>query len=141
MFSLQATVIDALNELLTELESRCDILCILVHKLCAIFLCLSEGITVVLSFGTLRVYSTLTGKKKRKETEEWYKLIVQYKHSTRDTWEKIVQLHHKKILNFFCKQTNNIHKFEDCFLRGQVSLKGFIVFNGCIVEYVKFIDP
>ena len=55
MFSLQATVIDALNELLTELESRCDILCILVHKLCAIFLCLSEGIAVVFSFGTVRV--------------------------------------------------------------------------------------
>ena len=55
MFSLQATVIDALNELLTELESRCDILCILVQKLflCTIFrLCLSEGIAVVLRFGT-----------------------------------------------------------------------------------------
>ena len=55
VFSLQATVIDALNELLTELESRCDILCILVHKLflCTIFrLCLSEGIAVVLRFGT-----------------------------------------------------------------------------------------
>ena len=90
MFSLQATVIDALNELLTELESRCDILCILVHNLCAIFLCLSEGIAVVLSFGTLTVCNTLTGKKKRKvnkrkEIEEWYKLIVQYRHSTRDT--------------------------------------------------------
>ena len=66
MFSLQATVIDALNELLTELESRCDILCILVHKLCAIFLCRSEGIAVMFSFGTLRACNTLTGKKKRK---------------------------------------------------------------------------
>ena len=63
---MQATVIDALNELLTELESRCDILCILVHKLCAIFLCISEGIAVVLSFGTLRVCNTLTGKRKDK---------------------------------------------------------------------------
>ena len=55
MFSLQATVIDALNELLTELESRCDILCMLAHKLflCTIFrLCFSEGIAVVLRFGT-----------------------------------------------------------------------------------------
>ena len=68
---MQATVIDALNELLTELESRCGILCILVHKLCAIFLCLSEGIAVVFSFGTLRVFNTLTGKKKkRKEIAE-----------------------------------------------------------------------
>ena len=63
VFSLQATVIDALNELLTELESRCDILCILVHKLCAIFLCLSEGIAVVFSFGTVRV------RKKEKKSQ------------------------------------------------------------------------
>jgi len=27
-----------------------------------------------------------------------------------------------------------IHKFEGCFLRGQVSSNGFKVFNGCIVE-------
>ena len=139
MFSLQATVIDALNELLTELESRCDILCILVHKLCAIFLCLSEGIAVVLSFGT----NTLTGKKRKviERIEQWYKLIVQYRHSTQDTWEKIVLLHHKRFSSFFCKQTNNIHEFEGCFLRGQVSSKGFIVFNGCIVEYLNFIGP
>ena len=46
----------------------------------------SEGIAEVLSFGTLRVCNSLTGKKKRKvnkrkEIEEWYKLIVQYRHS------------------------------------------------------------
>ena len=50
----------------------------------------SEGIAVVLSFGTLRVCNTLTGKKKRKvskrkEKEEWYKLILQYRRSTGDT--------------------------------------------------------
>ena len=106
----------------------------------------SEGIAVVLSFGTLRVCNTLIGKKKRKvnkrkEIEEWYKLIVQYRHSTGDTWEKIVLLHHKRFSSFFCKRTNNIHKFEGCFLRGQVSSKGFIVSNGSIVEYLNFIGP
>ena len=30
-----------------------------------------------------------------------------------------------KILNFFCKRTNNSPKFEGCFLRGPVSSKGF----------------
>ena len=34
------------------------------------------------------------------------------------------------ILKFFGKRTTNIHKFEDCSPRGQVSN----VFNGCIVE-------
>jgi len=34
----------------------------------------------------------------------------------------------------FCKWTNNIPEFENCFLRGQVSSHGFKVFNGCIVE-------
>ena len=69
MFSLQTTVIDALNELLTELESRCDILCILVHKLCALFLCLSDGIAVVFSFGSLRVCNTLTEKREEKKRD------------------------------------------------------------------------
>ena len=63
-----------------------------------------------------------------------------------DTWEKIVQSHHflktkGSQVFFFEKRTNNIHEFEGCFLRGQVSSKGFIVFNGCIVEYLNFIDP
>ena len=40
----------------------------------------------------------------------------------------------QKILNFFYKRTNNIHKFEGYFLRGQLSSNGFKVFNGCIVE-------
>ena len=108
------------------------------------FVLSSEGIAVVLSFGTLRVCNTLTGKmkrkvNKRKEIEEWYKLIVQYRHS--NAWEKIVLLHHKRFSSFFCKQTNNIHEFEGFFLRGQVSSKGFIVFSGCIVEHLNFIGP
>ena len=34
---------------------------------------------------------------------------------------------------------NNIHQFEGCFLRGQVSSNGFKHFNGCIVGYLNFI--
>ena len=34
---------------------------------------------------------------------------------------------------------NNIHQFEGCFLRGQVSPNGFKAFKGCIVEYLSFI--
>ena len=34
---------------------------------------------------------------------------------------------------------NNIHKFEDCFLRGQASSNGLKLFNGCMVEYLNFI--
>ena len=40
----------------------------------------------------------------------------------------------QKIFKFFCKWTNVIHKFEVCFLSGQVSLNSFEVFNSCIVE-------
>lgn len=42
--------------------------------------------------------------------------------------------------NVFCKQkilkqgTNKIHRFQECFRRGQVSSNGFKVFNGCIVH-------
>ena len=36
---------------------------------------------------------------------------------------------------------NNIHQFEGCFLRGQVSSNGFKNFNGCIVGYFNFIGP
>ena len=32
----------------------------------------------------------------------------------------------------FCKWTNNIHKFKGCFLRGEESSNGFLVFNGCL---------
>ena len=41
----------------------------------------------------------------------------------------------KRIVSFFCKWTNNIHKFEGCFLRGQVTSNGFKVLNSCIVEF------
>ena len=30
----------------------------------------------------------------------------------------------QRILECFCKQTKNIHKFEDCFLSGSVSSNG-----------------
>ena len=41
----------------------------------------------------------------------------------------------KKIFKFFCKlRTNNIHEFEGCFLRGQLSSNGYTVFNSCMVE-------
>ena len=40
----------------------------------------------------------------------------------------------KRFSSFFCKHTNNIHEFEDCFLRGQVRSNAFKVFNGYIVE-------
>jgi len=39
-----------------------------------------------------------------------------------------------KVFFFFCKRTNNIHKFDGCFLMGQVNSKGFNVFSDCIVE-------
>ena len=39
-----------------------------------------------------------------------------------------------KVLKYFCKRTDNIHKFECFFLRRQASSNGFIVLNGCIVE-------
>ena len=46
----------------------------------------------------------------------------------------------QKIPNcFFAYGPNNIHKYEGCFLRGQVSLNGFKVFNGFIVEYLNVI--
>ena len=41
----------------------------------------------------------------------------------------------KKDSQLFCKRTNNNHKFKDWFLRGQVSLNGFQILNGCIVEF------
>ena len=40
---------------------------------------------------------------------------------------------------FFFIPTNNIYKYEGCFLEGQVSLNGFKVFNGFIVEYLSVI--
>ena len=48
----------------------------------------------------------------------------------------------KKILNiyfFSYGPCTNIHQFEGCFLRGQVSSNAFKNFNGCIVEYLNFI--
>ena len=53
-------------------------------------------------------------------------------------WEKdcpITTFSEKKDSQLFCKRTNNNHKFKDCFLRGQVSLNGFQILNGCIVEF------
>ena len=46
-----------------------------------------------------------------------------------------------KILTFFCiRDINNIHQFEDCFLRGHwVSSNGLKGFSGRIVEYLNFI--
>ena len=37
-----------------------------------------------------------------------------------------------------CKRTNNTHKFEGFFLRGQVSSEGDKVINGCIVLFVFY---
>ena len=51
-------------------------------------------------------------------------------------WSNNIGFWKQKILKFFFlgQQTNNIHKFECCFLRGQVSSNGFKVFNSYIVE-------
>ena len=65
------------------------------------------------------------------------KKCLQCGHANQDTQKKIIQSQRfwkQKIVKFFCKRTNNIHKFEGCLLRGQVSSNGFEVFNGCIVE-------
>ena len=56
----------------------------------------------------------------------------------RGTWKKIIQS--QRFLKttdsqvFSCERTNNIRKFEGCFLRRQVISNGFKVFNGCIAE-------
>ena len=64
--------------------------------------------------------------------------------SNRDTWKKIVQsqrfLKKDSPVFFAYGPCNNIHQFEGCFLLGQVSLNGFKNFNGCIVEYLNFIN-
>ena len=44
----------------------------------------------------------------------------------------------KRYSRFFCKRTNNIHEFEGCFQRGEVSSNGFF-FNGCILKTLNFI--
>ena len=47
----------------------------------------------------------------------------------------------KRFSSFFAYgPCNNIHQFEGCFLRGQVSSNGFKNFNGCIVHYLNFIS-
>ena len=47
----------------------------------------------------------------------------------------------QRILKFFFgQQTNNIHEFEGCFLKAQVSSNGFQVFNSYIVEPWIFLD-
>ena len=59
-------------------------------------------------------------------------------YSNRGTWKKIIQS--QRFLKttdsqvFCCERTNNIRKFEGCFLRRQVISNGFKVFNGCIAE-------
>ena len=65
--------------------------------------------------------------------------LLQCKYLNRGTWKKIIKFKvfwKQNILNFFsfCKRTNNIHKFRDYFLRGQVSSNSCKVSNGCIVE-------
>ena len=70
---------------------------------------------------------------------------LQREHSNRDTWKKIVQSQRflktrsSSFFFFAYGPCNNIHQFEGCFLRGQVSSNGLKVFNGCIVEYLSFI--
>ena len=62
---------------------------------------------------------------------------IQCGYSNHGIWKKIVnsQRFLKTKQKFFCKWTNNIHKFEGCFLRGQVTSNGFKVLNSCIVEF------
>ena len=50
----------------------------------------------------------------------------------------ITRFFENKDSQVFCKRANNIHKFEGCFLRGQVSSNASKVFNGCIVEPSEF---
>ena len=55
-------------------------------------------------------------------------------HSNWDIWKKIAQslslfFWRQKILKFFYKWTKIIHKFEGCFLSGQVCSNSFKVFN------------
>ena len=47
----------------------------------------------------------------------------------------ITTISEKKIINqFLGKRRNTVHRFEGCFLRGQVRSNGFKVFNGCKAE-------
>ena len=70
---------------------------------------------------------------------------LQSGHSNRDAWKKIVQsqrfLKTRRSSFFAYGPCNNIHQFEGCFLRGQVSSNGFKNFNGCIVGCLNFIGP
>lgn len=73
-----------------------------------------------------------------------YNIDLQCRDSNWDTRKKIVQSQHffdKKILDFsfFCKQINNIHKFEGCFPKDWVSSNVFKFFNCCIVEFLNCI--
>ena len=72
-----------------------------------------------------------------------FKLTVQtLKSGHLEEW-KIVQSQHflkTRFSSFFAYGLFiNIHQFEGCFLRGQVSSNGFKVFNGCIVKYLNFV--
>ena len=70
---------------------------------------------------------------------EVIQLWSQCDYSNWGTWIKIIQSHwflktKDSQVFFFSQQTNNIHEFEGCFLKAQVSSNGFKVFNSCIVE-------
>ena len=63
--------------------------------------------------------------------------LLQYNYLNWGTWKNIIQSQRflkAEDSQVFCKRTNNIDEFVDCFLRGQVSSNSFKVFNGCIVE-------
>lgn len=69
---------------------------------------------------------------------------LQCNYSNWDTWKKIVQtqrfLETKDFQFFLCKRTNNIPKFESCFLRGRLSSNGFKVFKDYIVVSWNSLD-
>ena len=65
---------------------------------------------------------------------------LQRGHSNRGSRKKIVQSQRfMKTKDSQLFLHTDIHKYEGCFLRGQVSSNGFKVFNGFIVEYLNFI--
>ena len=59
-----------------------------------------------------------------------HKVFTTCNDSKGGTWKKIMQSQHflkTKDSQLFCKHTNNIIKFEGCFLRGHISLNSFKV--------------
>ena len=59
--------------------------------------------------------------------------LVEPRHSEEDCLITTIS-ENKRLSRFFCKRTSNIHKFEGCFLRGQVRSNGLKVFNRGIAE-------